>query len=297
MSITPFSPDGRLDEGALARHVSRVAGAGVAVYLGSFGTGEGHLLEPAEILRLYSVGVDAASGRVPVYAAALGFQATDTVIALATDAAATGVAAVQIHPPRPGDRGARPTLAELDRYYADVLGAVTTPVRLTNQVAMTGFRLPASYLGDLVTDHPHVVGVNQTDPDATCLAPVVAAVAGRAAISVGMVAQVPLLLALAPSTGGALCFEPNVSPEVCVAAITALRDGDAAAIAASYGRWRRLHETLLRYQNPRSVKAAMDILGLAGGPVREPILPLPADETAALALSLADLGLATARPV
>jgi dihydrodipicolinate synthase/N-acetylneuraminate lyase len=291
MSITPFDGDGRLDEPALARHVSRIADAGVAVYLGSFGTGEGHLLEPDEILRLYTVGVEAASGRVPVYAAALGFQATDTVIALATAAADTGVSAVQIHPPRPGDRGARPTLAELDRYYADVLGAVASPVMLTNQVAMTGNRLPAEYIGDLVGDHPQVVGVNHTDPDPSLLAPVVTAVAGRAALSVGMVAQVPLLLALAPATGGALCFEPNVAPALCLAAITALRDGDEDAIARSYGRWRQLHEALLRYQNPRSVKAAMDILGLAGGPVREPILRLSAEEVAALAASLADLDL------
>jgi 4-hydroxy-tetrahydrodipicolinate synthase len=177
-----------------------------------------------------------------------------------------------------------------------VLGAVRSPVMLTNQVAMTGNRLPASYIGDLVGDHPQVVGVNHTDPDGSTLAAVVAAVDGRARVSVGMVAQVPLLLALTPATGGALCFEPNVAPALCLQAITALRDGDEPAIAASYGRWRRLHEALLRYQNPRSVKAAMDILGLAGGPVREPILPLATDEVAALAQSLAALDLGTDAP-
>ena len=140
--------------------------------------------------------------------------------------------------------------------------------------------------------------MNHTDPDAASLAPVVdAVVAGasgrRVAVNVGMVAQVPLLLALAPAAGGALCFEPNVAPTLCLEAIGALRDGDADSIATSYGRWRRLHEALLRYQNPRSVKAAMDVLGLRGGPVREPILPLPADEVAALAAALAELGLGT----
>ena len=62
------------------------------------------------------------AGRVPVYAAALGFQATDEVIELALEAAAIGVTAVQIHPPRPGPIAIRPTPSELERYYADVLG-------------------------------------------------------------------------------------------------------------------------------------------------------------------------------
>jgi dihydrodipicolinate synthase/N-acetylneuraminate lyase len=136
--------------------------------------------------------------------------------------------------------------------------------------------------------------VNHTDPDAATLAPMVDALAGCArpvAVNVGMVAQVPLLLALAPATGGVLCFEPNVAPTLCHQAIDALRTGGAAAIAASYGRWRRLHEALLRHQNPRSVKAAMDIVGLRGGPVREPILALPPDEVDDLRAALAELDL------
>jgi len=74
MCVTPFDAHDRLDEAALMVIVDWLAAAGVGIYLGSYGTGEGHLLRPAEIVRLYEIGVEAAAGRVPVYGAALGFN-------------------------------------------------------------------------------------------------------------------------------------------------------------------------------------------------------------------------------
>ena len=52
--------DGAVDEAALRSTVAYYATAGVGVYLGSYGTGEGHLLRESEITRIYEVGVDAA---------------------------------------------------------------------------------------------------------------------------------------------------------------------------------------------------------------------------------------------
>ena len=170
MCVTPFDGGERLDEADLRRVLAFLAGAGVGVYLGSYGTGEGHLLRRDEIRRLYEVGVDEIAGRVPVYAAALGFQATEEVIELALEASAIGVTAVQIHPPRPGPIAIRPTTAELERYYDDVLGAVRTPVVLTNQVVMVGYALPSELIAALVVDHPQVVAVNTSDRDPATLA-------------------------------------------------------------------------------------------------------------------------------
>jgi dihydrodipicolinate synthase/N-acetylneuraminate lyase len=128
MAATPFTADGALDEDALRITIGRYAATGVGVYLGSYGTGEGHLLRESEIRRLYEVGVDAADGRTPVFAAAIGFTDTDRVIEDALAAERIGVDAVQIHPPRPGPIAIRPRPAELARFYEDVLGEVRGPV-------------------------------------------------------------------------------------------------------------------------------------------------------------------------
>ncbi|MGH9018699.1 MAG: dihydrodipicolinate synthase family protein, partial [Acidimicrobiales bacterium] len=159
MCVTPFDSADRLDDVALAEIVDGLAAADVGIYLGSYGTGEGHLLRPAEIDRLYRVGVEAAGGRVPVSAAALALAGGGEVIAAAAAAAAAGVDAVQIHPPRPGPVAIVPRPAELERYYADVLGSLETPVHLTNQVVMVGYPVPVALLADLVAAHGHVTAL------------------------------------------------------------------------------------------------------------------------------------------
>ena len=289
MSVTPFDAHDRLDEQALAVVVDRMATAGVGIYLGSYGTGEGHLLRDAEIDRLYRVGVSAAAGRVPVYAAALGFTSTDEVIEAALSAVDAGVDAVQIHPPRPGPVAIVPRPEELERFYADVLGAVTTPVHLTNQVVMVGYSVPVALMADLVATHDQVTAVNTSDPDLGRVADLIDAVGSRAGVYVGIVGQ--LGAALARGGAGTLCFEADVAPELCAAVIEAHRGGDAEGLAVAFARLLRLNEVLARSGNPRSVKAAMRLVGLPGGALRRPYLELGAHEVDAIAVVLGELGL------
>ncbi|HXQ59894.1 MAG TPA: dihydrodipicolinate synthase family protein, partial [Acidimicrobiales bacterium] len=263
--------------------------AGVGIYLGSYGTGEGHLLRRPEIDRLYRVGVTVAAGRVPVYAAALGFTSTDEVIEAALAAVDCGVDAVQIHPPRPGPVALVPRPAELERFYADVLNAVTTPVHLTNQVVMVGYSLPVALMTDLVMSYDHVTAVNTSDPDITRLAELVGALRSHTDVYVGIVAQLGTALALGGA--GTLCFEADVAPELCAAVISAHRAGDMDRLAMAFEQLLRLNEILSRFGNPRSVKAAMRLVGLPAGALRRPYLALGAHEVDAIAVVLRELGL------
>jgi len=289
MCVTPFDVRDRLDEDALSVIVDGLSVAGVGIYLGSFGSGEGHLLSRAEIGRLYSVGVAAAGGRVPVYAAALGFTSTDQVIDAAVVAATSGVDAVQIHPPRPGPTALIPRPAELERFYADVLEAVTTPIHLTNQVVMVGYPLPASLIADLVASHEQITAVNTTDPDLAAVAELIHAVGRQTAVHVGIVAQ--LTTALALGAAGALCFEADVAPLLCREVVDAHGAGDLDQLGAAFERLLRLNNVLSRFGNPRSVKAAMRLLGLPAGGLRRPYLELDPDEVDEIAAVLAELGL------
>jgi 4-hydroxy-tetrahydrodipicolinate synthase len=275
MCVTPFDEHERLDEVALRHLVHALADAGVGVYLGSYGTGEGHLLRADEVGPLYEIGVDAAGGRVPVYAAALGFQATDDVIRLAEEALACGTDAVQVHPPRPGPIAIRPTRRELERYYADVLDAIRAPVILTNQVVMVGYALPLDLLEELVAAHDHVIAVNTSDTDPSTLVPTIDA-AGRAPTYTGVIGQ--LVDALRAGGAGTLCFEADIVPALCNVVVAAHRDGDAERRDQAFALVLRLNEVLARHQNPRSVKAALHHLGRLDRPMlRRPYLPLDAE--------------------
>src|SRR5436309_1150028 len=64
MAATPFDDAGQLDELALRAPLRRMVDAGVGVYLGSGGAGEGHTLSTDELARLYAIGVSECRGQV-----------------------------------------------------------------------------------------------------------------------------------------------------------------------------------------------------------------------------------------
>jgi 4-hydroxy-tetrahydrodipicolinate synthase len=289
MIATPFLPDGGLDEAALRIAVDRYATAGVGIYLGSYGTGEGHLLRDTEITQLYEIGVDAASGRTPVFAAAIGFTDTDRVIEQALDAARIGVDAVQIHPPRPGPIAIRPRPDELARFYDDVLREVRSPVHLTNQVVMSGYALPLDLLEHVVTSYGNVQALNTSDPSSGASAEVVLRLAPHVPVYVGVISQLVTTLALGGA--GALCFEADVAPELCFEVVARFRSGDVEGLRVAFSRLLRLNAVLSRYQNPRSVKAAMRHVGIPSGTLRRPYLELDPAEVAVITATLDELGI------
>ena len=291
MAVTPFTSTGELDEPALQVLVGQLAEAGVGVYLGSYGTGEGHLLRNEELPRLYAVGVEAAAGRVPVYAAAIGFTDTDRVIEQALEAQRAGVDAVQIHPPSPGPVAIRPRPDELDRFYADVLAEVRGPVHLTNQVVMSGYALPIDLMVHLVTTYDNVCALNTSDQSAGASALVVEQLSPHVEVFVGVISQ--LLTTLALGGAGALCFEADVAPQLCNEVVRCYRAGEVAELQTAFTRLIRLNAVLSKFQNPRSVKAAMRQLGLPAGELRRPYLALAQHEVDEIAAALRSLALSS----
>ena len=276
MTVIPFSADGTLDEDALRSHLQYQAAAGVGVYLGSYGSGEGHLLREHEVERIYEIAVEELKGKVPLFAAAIGFTETDYIIHQAKRAAAIGVDAVQIHPPRPGTPLHRPTPPELERFYDDILSSVTTPVHLSNQTAMVSSEVPVAFFAKLVETYDHIEMINNTSQDLSYLVRLLDAIGDKALVSVGMVTQ--LITTLALGGHGSLCFEPNIAPRLTMSVLAAYRSGDNALALDRFAHLLRLNEILSKYQNPRSLKAALRVLGLPGGFLRRPYLDL--DEAA-----------------
>jgi 4-hydroxy-tetrahydrodipicolinate synthase len=289
MSITPFGADGALDLVALRSHLRALGEAGIGVHLGSYGTGEGRLLRRDELRRLYEIGVGELKGRVPLVAAALGLSDTQLVIELAREAHEIGVDAVQIHPPLPGPATIAPLAAEIERYYADVLGAVRGPIVLSNEVLMVGYSLPTELVARLVETHPQIAAINWTDPDLGSLARLVPALERAIPVRVGLTAQLPAALALGAQ--GCVSFEPNVAPQLCSSLMQSLEAGDAQQFTRRLGRLLRLNAVLSEFMTPRSVKAALDLLGRGGTALRRPYLSLGEAARERIAESLRELGI------
>ena len=264
IAITPFGPDGALDEPALRAHLRRMAGAGIGIYVGGGGSGEGFTLSDAEMRRLLDVAVDELGGRVR----AMGVEPRTAaqMIAFTEAAAAAGVEACQIYSLDPG-HGHRPTIPEVERYFDEALDACPVPTVVSTHQSV-GYRIPVPMMERLVARHPGVVGVHCSQPDIAYLAGLVDAVGERVEIGVGGPLQA--LTAVGVGAHGFLSSEANLAPRLCASLCDAVAAGDLPAAVEAFGVLARLHQLLYGNGGIRVTKAVLTRLGLPGGTVRPP---------------------------
>src|SRR6186713_2845517 len=81
--ITPFRPDGSLDEAAVRRLTRRQIDAGIHFLSPCGTTGEAPTLTHQEKLRVVEIVVEEANGRVPVLAGAGGYDTREVIHAAA----------------------------------------------------------------------------------------------------------------------------------------------------------------------------------------------------------------------
>jgi 4-hydroxy-tetrahydrodipicolinate synthase len=285
ISITPFRSDGSLDEDGLRKHLNRMASAGIGVYLGGGGSGEGYVLTPDELDRILRIGVDELRGRVPVRAMGTEPRSAADMIAFVGQAAAAGVDAVQVYSLDQG-HGHRPAREEIQAYFDDVLSAVEVPCVLSTHQSV-GYTIPVDMLRGFLDRYPHVIGVNCTHQDLRYLAAVIDVVGDRAPVHVGGPQQA--LTAWALGATGFLCSEANLAPELCMGVVSAFASGDAA-VFARFNAMMRVSTALYGAGGIRATKGVLDRLGLPGGPPRRPQLPVAASVVDELMPLLAELG-------
>jgi len=269
ISLTPFTGDGILDEDGLRRHLRRLRDAGIGVYLGGSGSGEGYTLLPGEVARVLEIGAEELGGRVPARAMGVEPRTSAQMIELARLAQAAGLDGTQIYSLDVG-HGNRPRPAELERYFSDVLDAVDFPAVVSSHFA-AGYFVPVDVLGRLLDRFGHLVGVNCTNPDVTYLVRVLEVVGGRADVHVGGPMQALTCLALGGQ--GFLSSEGNLAPALCVEVIERWAAGDLDGCASSFAAVLRLFTATQEAGGIAAAKAALDRLGLPGGYPRLPRLP------------------------
>jgi 4-hydroxy-tetrahydrodipicolinate synthase len=286
ISLTPFATDGALDETALRAHLRRLADAGIGIYLGGSGSGEGYTLDSSEARRVLEIGVDEVRGRVPVRAMGVEPRSAREMVAYGRVAAEVGVDALQVYSLDVG-HGNRPRPDEVRAYLSDVLDGVSLPVVLSSHFSV-GYALPPDLVGELVREHDAIVGVHCSHDDLTVLVALLDAVGDRVEVHVG--GPMHALSCLALGGTGFLSSEGNLVPSLCVEVVETYARGDVTGCQGGYSRLMRLHAGFRRLGGIAAVKCALELLGLPGGTVRAPRLPLDADRRAAVAALLEQCG-------
>ncbi|HQV56695.1 MAG TPA: dihydrodipicolinate synthase family protein [Ilumatobacteraceae bacterium] len=270
MAITPFGDGGVFDESLIRSHLRRIAAAGVGVYVGGGGSGEGYTLDLHETQRLVEITVDELRGKVPVRAMGKEPRLAAEMVDYVRMATAAGVDACQIYSLDQG-HGHRPTMPELERYFVEILDNVSVPTVLSTHQSV-GYQVPVDMLERLVARFPDVVGINSSHQDIGYLRRIIDALGSEVSVHVGG----PLhgLTNLSLGGHGFVCSEANLAPVTCQKVIDAFIGGDATMMTEAFGTVVRLFEALYGAGGIRATKALLSRLGLAGGPPRLPQLPV-----------------------
>jgi 4-hydroxy-tetrahydrodipicolinate synthase len=288
ISITPFSEDGAFDEEATRGHLRRMAAAGMGVYLGGGGSGEGYVLSSDEAKRLLQIGVEELKGKVPIRAMGVEPRTSGEMIEFVEMAAGAGVDAAQIYSLDQG-HGHRPNHDEIYRYFNDVLRASTFPAVLSTHQSV-GYQVPVAMLVEFADRFDHLIGINSSHQDLGYLAAIIDALGDRLEIHVG--GPQWALTALALGATGYLSSEGNLAPNLCVGVISAYCDNDARRTGQLFGALLRLSNTFYAAGGIRAIKSILNTLGLPGGFPRPPQLPVPESAVPALLGALERLDIA-----
>jgi 4-hydroxy-tetrahydrodipicolinate synthase len=293
-TVTCFDAAGEIDAAAMHAHFSRIAAAGVGLYVGSPSPGEGSTLTAPELAALLELAKAAAGGRVAVRAMGVEPRHTAEMKAFVTVAAAAGVDAVQIYSLDVG-HGVTPAAGELEAYFREVLEVCPLPAVLSSH-SFVGYMVAIDLIERLAADYPHLIGVNISTPDTLYLSGAISRLTPRLEIHVG--GPMHTVTALALGANGYLSTESNFAPRLCQEVIDHFAAGRIEPAFHSYAAIMAVMRAVntMPTASVRRVKAAMRILGMAGTGLRKPYAPLRDNELTGLRRELNAVGRRYNRP-
>jgi 4-hydroxy-2-oxoglutarate aldolase len=274
---TPFDvASGDIAPQHLKDNVARHFADGLDGVVVAGSTGEAPLLDPDEHRRAVAWTREATpQGKWLI--AGTGAESTRQAIALTKGAAEAGADAVLVRPPSYFPAVAARALAN---YYRAIADASPIPVLLYNIPKYTHVQLPPELLEELST-HARVVGVKDSSGDLKNLAAYREA-APQWAVFVGSGSL--LLPALELECDGGVVAVACYAARLCAELLTAFHAGDRDTASALQHRIGPLDKEIVSKLGPAGVKAAMDAVGLYGGPPRPPLAPLSEAERERVAL-------------
>ena len=276
---------GDVDLAAFAANIRAHLAAGMHGIVVTGSTGEAALLDFDERGAL----VDTAREMVPSdkrLIVGTGAESTRACIKLTRDAASRGADGVLVVAPH--YYGAAMTEAALSDHYHAVADASPVPVMLYSIPKYMHFALSPALVSDLAR-HENVIGIKDSSGNRELFAEYMKAQSAKFSVLTGNAPMFHHALSIG-SRGGILAvalFAAALTMDV----YDATQRGDSEGAAAAQARVTPLGARIVGEMGVAGVKSAMDRVGLVGGPVRSPLLPLDANQRAALdeLLSVAEL--------
>ncbi|HEV8440428.1 MAG TPA: dihydrodipicolinate synthase family protein [Methylomirabilota bacterium] len=280
---TPFTVAGAFDEEAFRRNVEFYIESGFRALVVAGTYGEVTALAQEERRQVIAAAAHQARGRAAILADTHHVGSLDEVIALTRHAEEVGADYAYVLTPyyfRPTDQG-------LIDFYRRVAAAARIPIVLYTNGWRTHVRLKPEVVRALL-ECQTIVAIKAADPDIADLSDLIALVGDELAISCGWEVHAIHGAALGARSYFGICGNFNPALE---------HRYEDALETMDLGELRRLHALLSPLRRffsevdaPVTLKAAQEMVGLAGGPVRLPLSSMSGAQYARLRQILIELG-------
>lgn len=284
--ITPFTDSGALDEPALRRLVKRQIDGGVAGLVPCGTTGEAVTLDADEHERVVAVTAETAraAGRAVRVIAGCGSNDTKKAQRLAERCRKAGADMLLVVTPYYN----KPTPRGLIEHFKAVADAGRLPVVVYNVPGRTGLNmLPDTVLA--LAEDPRIVGVKEASGSLDQACEILRArPSGFSLLSGEDSLAVPMI---ACGADGLIAVVSNEAPRATAELVRAGLAGDRERASALQAKLFPLMRANFRESNPIPAKWAMQRLGLCGGTLRLPLVPLSAAHHAAVEEAMKSAGL------
>jgi 4-hydroxy-2-oxoglutarate aldolase len=273
---TPFDAGGDVAIQALLENLERWNQYGLAGYVVLGSNGEGVYLSEREKIRVW----EAARQAIPsdkLLIAGTGCESTRETIALSCQAAQAGADVVLVVTPHYFD--SKMTSEGLVRHYQALADASPVPVLIYSVPKFTHVDMATSAIVRAAR-HPNVIGMKDTGGNIAKMADIVRQTGPDFQLLAGSAGFFFAGLALG-AVGGVLALA-NIAPDRCLDIYRLFKAGQWDEAAELQRRMIPVNAAVTSHFGIAGLKAALDMLGYYGGPVRSPLVGLTEDERRAL---------------
>jgi 4-hydroxy-2-oxoglutarate aldolase len=280
---TPFEND-EVSTEKLAFNIARYNRSELSGYLVCGSTGECVLLSDDESAAVVKTAREAA-GPDKILIAGTARESLRATVETTRRAADLGADFALIRPP--SYYKSRMDRETLRTFFLKAADDSPVPVIVYNIPQNTGFSLEAELIVEL-SDHDNIAGLKESSGNLTLLAAVVRRLPQDFSYLLG--AGSVVVPALQMGASGAILAVADVVPEVCADMYRLFVQGDFEGARKSQLDIVPLNRLATEARGIPGLKAALDMRGFYGGPVRLPLLPATDKDRAEIAAILKSLG-------
>lgn len=264
--ITPFTPDGRVDEESYRRLIEFQLENGTDVIVPCGTTGESATLDYEEHDRVIQICIEQVNKRVPVIAGT-GSNSTSEAIELSLHAKKMGADAVLLVSPYYN----KPSQEGLYQHYKKIAETVALPQVLYNVPGRTGMNMDAKTTIRLA-EFSNVVAIKEASGNLTQAGEILFAAGDKIDVLSGDdFLTLPLM---ACGAKGVISVTANIMPKEVKAMVVAIQEGRWEDARKMHLKLLEIHNTMFIESNPVPVKTAASLMGKCGATVRLPLVDM-----------------------